>query len=103
VPVFANGDIFTRQDAEDAVAIAGVDGVMAARGLLENPGKLSAPTKIRPRAFLIAMRSNVCWLRYDAVRMCGKVRSVGARIRYQLVHLSRAHQIYAGKGYKSCR
>lgn len=38
VPVIANGDIFTLQDTTDMVQKTGVDGVMAARGLLENPG-----------------------------------------------------------------
>ncbi|KAI9006015.1 hypothetical protein BC832DRAFT_575831 [Gaertneriomyces semiglobifer] len=37
VPVFANGDIYTRQDADSVVERTGVDGVMSARGLLENP------------------------------------------------------------------
>ncbi|KAJ1565383.1 hypothetical protein HK096_003110, partial [Nowakowskiella sp. JEL0078] len=37
VPVFANGDIFTLDDAKNCVENTNVDGVMAARGLLENP------------------------------------------------------------------
>ncbi|KAJ3138811.1 tRNA-dihydrouridine(20a/20b) synthase [NAD(P)+]-like protein [Physocladia obscura] len=37
VPIFANGDIFTREDADKTVRYTGVDGVMSARGLLENP------------------------------------------------------------------
>ncbi len=37
VPVFANGDIFTLNDAETTVEQTGVKGVMAARGLLDNP------------------------------------------------------------------
>ncbi|KAJ3203187.1 tRNA-dihydrouridine(20a/20b) synthase [NAD(P)+]-like protein [Entophlyctis luteolus] len=37
VPIFANGDIFTKEDADATVEYTGVDGVMAARGLLENP------------------------------------------------------------------
>ena len=38
IPVFANGDVFSKADADRIVAETGVDGVMAARGLLENPG-----------------------------------------------------------------
>ena len=37
MPVFANGDVFSLADAQDIVAKTGVDGVMGARGLLENP------------------------------------------------------------------
>ena len=37
IPVFANGDIFSLQDADDVVKQTKTDGVMAARGLLENP------------------------------------------------------------------
>ncbi|KAJ3021837.1 UNVERIFIED_CONTAM: tRNA-dihydrouridine(20a/20b) synthase [NAD(P)+]-like protein [Siphonaria sp. JEL0065] len=41
VPIFANGDIFSLEDAESTVRDTGVDGVMAARGLLENPALFS--------------------------------------------------------------
>lgn len=37
VPVVANGDVFKKEDVEMIVRRTGVDGVMAARGLLENP------------------------------------------------------------------
>ncbi|KAJ2506683.1 tRNA dihydrouridine synthase, partial [Coemansia sp. RSA 2052] len=37
VPVLANGSIFTLADAETMYEKTGVDGVMAARGLLQNP------------------------------------------------------------------
>ena len=41
VLVIANGDIFTRQDAINVYENTNVDGVMAARGLLENPALFS--------------------------------------------------------------
>jgi tRNA-dihydrouridine synthase 4 len=41
IPVIANGDVFTLEDAERIQAHTGVNGVMAARGLLENPGLFS--------------------------------------------------------------
>lgn len=37
IPIIANGDIFSYKDAETIVERTGVDGVMAARGLLQNP------------------------------------------------------------------
>ena len=41
IPLFANGDIFTSEDADRVVAYTKADGVMAARGLLENPALFS--------------------------------------------------------------
>jgi tRNA-dihydrouridine synthase 4 len=35
--VIANGDVFSRDDMDRVVAQTGVDGVMAARGMLSNP------------------------------------------------------------------
>ncbi|CAL3963513.1 unnamed protein product [Diplocarpon coronariae] len=43
VPVLANGDVFTRADVHRIVRETGADGVMSARGLLEEPGFFSAP------------------------------------------------------------
>ncbi|KAI9227627.1 MAG: hypothetical protein DHS80DRAFT_27532 [Piptocephalis tieghemiana] len=41
VPVIANGDVFTKEDADRLVAYTGVDGVMSARGLQANPALFS--------------------------------------------------------------
>lgn len=38
VPTISNGDIFSMKDVDRIVEDTGVDGVMAARGLLQNPG-----------------------------------------------------------------
>lgn len=37
IPVFANGDVFTAQDAADILAATGADGVMIGRGACGNP------------------------------------------------------------------
>jgi tRNA-dihydrouridine synthase 4 len=48
VPTLANGDVFSLADAFRITKETGVDGVMSARGLLENPGlfKPSTPGKL---------------------------------------------------------
>jgi tRNA-dihydrouridine synthase 4 len=47
IPLIANGDIFTLEDADRVVETTGVHGVMSARGMLENPalfaGYVSTP------------------------------------------------------------
>ena len=37
IPVLANGDVYSYEDVKNIVTLAKVDGVMAARGILENP------------------------------------------------------------------
>jgi tRNA-dihydrouridine synthase 4 len=41
IPVVANGDIKSLQDAEEIQSVTKVDGVMAARGILQNPAMYS--------------------------------------------------------------
>jgi tRNA-dihydrouridine synthase 1 len=41
VPVIGNGNIRHKQDADDLIAYTGVDGVMSAEALLENPALFS--------------------------------------------------------------
>lgn len=45
VPVVANGDCFSLKDAHDIAEYTGVDGVMAVRGILANPGLFAGHTK----------------------------------------------------------
>ena len=45
IPVIANGNIFTRQEAEDLYSQTGADGIMSARGLLENPALFAGYNK----------------------------------------------------------
>ncbi|KAG0313715.1 tRNA-dihydrouridine(20a/20b) synthase [NAD(P)+]-like protein [Dissophora globulifera] len=47
VPVIANGDVFSLEDADAIVKATGVDGTMSARGILENPA-LFAGYKFTP-------------------------------------------------------
>lgn len=63
VPVLANGDVFTLRDAQRIASYTGVDGLMAARGLLTNPALFSAldktPWGAVERFMDYAMRMNV--------------------------------------------
>ncbi|KAA8914304.1 hypothetical protein FN846DRAFT_897013 [Sphaerosporella brunnea] len=45
VPTVANGDVFSREDAFRIAEFCGVDGVMAARGLMTNPALFSGYKK----------------------------------------------------------
>lgn len=45
IPVIANGNIFTRQEAEELHNLTGANGIMSARGLLENPALFAGHTK----------------------------------------------------------
>lgn len=45
VPILANGDVYTLEDAKRITAQTGVNGVMAARGLLENPALFAGHEK----------------------------------------------------------
>ncbi|RKP19633.1 FMN-linked oxidoreductase [Rozella allomycis CSF55] len=48
IPVFANGDIFTLEDVKQVQEYTKVRGVMAARGLLENPALFAGHSKTPP-------------------------------------------------------
>ncbi|KAJ1549612.1 tRNA-dihydrouridine(20a/20b) synthase [NAD(P)+]-like protein [Cladochytrium tenue] len=61
VPVVANGDIFTSADADQAVAATGVDGVMAARGLLRNPALFAGHARTPPEAVAEYLRLGVAY------------------------------------------
>ncbi|TVY82863.1 tRNA-dihydrouridine(20a/20b) synthase [NAD(P)+] [Lachnellula suecica] len=41
VPTLSNGDVFTLEDAKEHVRATGVDGLMSARGILQNPALFS--------------------------------------------------------------
>lgn len=66
--MIANGDVYTVADAEEIVRNTGVDGVMAARGILENPalfaGLKQPDTEVVRRFLDYALR---CGLRYELI------------------------------------
>lgn len=64
IPVIANGNVFTRQEAEDLHNLTGADGIMSARGLLENPalfaGYDKTPWKAVERYIELATQYGSC-------------------------------------------
>lgn len=46
-PVIANGNVFTQSDADDLQRYTGVNGIMAARGLLRNPALFQPQPSLR--------------------------------------------------------
>ena len=49
IPVIANGGIFTKQDAINMINNTGADGIMLARGVLENPLLISDILSLQPK------------------------------------------------------
>lgn len=91
VPVVANGDAYSLAGVQDIAKRTGVDGVMAARGLLENPA-LFAGYEVTPvecvRVFLgYAIR---CPIPYELVRhhvcdMTAKMEGMGKKEKRALM------------------
>lgn len=69
LPMLANGDVFTRQDADDIVEKTGVQGAMSARGILENPCLFAGydTTPMEAVGKLMA-HCAACGLRYELVQ-----------------------------------
>ena len=57
IPVIANGNIRTLQDVHDCIAYTGVEGVMSAESLLEDPCALLAPQVATWRCVLLLLHS----------------------------------------------
>ncbi|XP_058059729.1 tRNA-dihydrouridine(20a/20b) synthase [NAD(P)+]-like [Anopheles bellator] len=58
VPLVANGDIFTLEDAQEMHQLTRCDGVMAARGILSNPALFSGSKSTPPEC--VARWLNIC-------------------------------------------
>jgi len=57
VPTLSNGDVYTLEDAETHKTTLGVDGVMSARGLLENPALFRGHSRCPWEAVEVFMRN----------------------------------------------
>ena len=57
LPVVANGDIRSLGDMEDTVAATGCDGVMAARGMLENPAMFAGDSRYQLKSLFKLLTS----------------------------------------------
>jgi tRNA-dihydrouridine synthase len=62
VPIVANGDVFSFEDAKRTREVCGVKGVMSARGLLENPVSRSGSMIFWSHVFA----DIICWVQDDA-------------------------------------
>ena len=71
IPVIANGGIFTKEDADQMMELTGADGVMLARGALENPLLFSEILGVKPQKTLkqlICEQAELLALRYGKER-----------------------------------
>lgn len=71
IPVIANGGIFCKNDADNLIERTGADGVMVARGALENPMIFSEILGVKPNfslAELITEQTSLIKERYNAER-----------------------------------
>jgi tRNA-dihydrouridine synthase 4 len=84
IPVIANGNVFTLDDAETLYQQTGVNGIMSARGLLENPalfsGHRTTPWQAVEKYIDLAVQYGTCHaiLHHHLVTMLEKVLSPSA-------------------------
>ncbi len=62
VPVVANGDLYSQSDCDQVVKSTGVDGVMIARGALENPALFATELQDSPLTRLVDLFSDYCMI-----------------------------------------
>ena len=87
VPVLANGDVRSLSDAAEVRAATGVDGVMCARGMLENPTMFAGRgTTAKMYCLSISFYGLIRRFRFDARRVRLTVAADRARHRHA-VHL----------------
>lgn len=91
VPIFANGDVYSAPDVKRVIALTQTDGVMAARGILENPA-LFAGYDVTPaecvRAFIRhAVRCPIPFplVLHHVSEMTGRMHGMGKRERKRLM------------------
>ena len=91
VPVLANGDIYKYSDVKKVAALTGVDGVMAARGILENPalfaGHDSVPSECLHKFLEKAARSPIPFplVLHHVSEMTGRMAGMTKKTRKALM------------------
>lgn len=81
IPVVANGDVRSLEDAAAVCAATGVDGVMAARGILENPamfaGHDATPLECVERWIGLALETGTPFVTFHhhLIYMCSRILS----------------------------
>ncbi|KAF2724528.1 FMN-linked oxidoreductase [Polychaeton citri CBS 116435] len=91
VPIFANGDAYSLEDVKKIAEITDADGVMAARGLLENPTMFAGDQKVpveAVRKFLeSAVRSPIPFqlVLHHVGEMTARMEGMGKREKRRLM------------------
>lgn len=91
VPIFANGDAYTAADVKEIASITQTDGVMAARGILENPalfvGYNLTPKECALKFMEYAVRCPIPFplVLHHVSEMTGRMEGMGKRERKKLM------------------
>ena len=91
VPLIANGDAYTLDDVHKIAKLTGADGVMAARGLLENPALFAGESVTSPECVRRFLEYAVgCPIPFTLVlhhvsEMTAKIEGMGKRGRRELM------------------
>lgn len=89
--MLANGDAYTLTGVHDIAYKTGVDGVMAARGILENPGMFTGQDFVTPECmmgFLVwAVRCPIPFplVLHHVTEMVGKMEGVTKKVKREVM------------------
>ena len=100
LPVVANGEVWTVQDAHECMAQSGCDALMLGRGLVSNPGLARALRGLAPPNWQQVLEGLRLYGRLIAPRVAARHR--GGRIK-QWLNMLRRHHPQAEAAYEQLR